>query len=255
MLGNAVNSHFALLELFSSKMSNVEFNTMIRRFFNHYYLRYISGYSTGGTPLNEALSYMLGYIPKFSKMNNVEKMSFITLTDGEGGSLVTSKGNYLEDRRYDYAKHKHFAVKNFLKDPVTKKDYPIDRSGTTHTEAILRMMKDRLNVNSVGFYICRNARGDLRSAIVNNLPGFEGSIDVMIDSMRKSFKEDGFASISNTGRDDLFIVPQNKLVLEEGEVVVEEKQTAKQIARMFSKQMGGRTTSRVLLNRFIGYVA
>lgn len=254
-LGNAVNAHFALLELFSSKMTNVEFNTMIRRVFNHHYMRYVRGYNTGGTPLNEALSYMLRYIPKFTKANNVEKMSFITLTDGEGGSLVTSSGRYLDDRRYDYATHKHIKVKNFIKDPVTKKDYAISRSGTTQTEAILRMLKDRYDVNSVGFYICRNSRSDLRSAINNNLPGFDGNHEMMIDSMRKNFKDDGFASIRNTGRDDLFIVPQNKLMLEEGEVVVEEKQTARQIARMFSKQMGGRTTSRVLLNRFIGYVA
>lgn len=255
MLGNNVNGNFALLELFSNKMSNVEFNTMIRRVFSHYYMRYVKGYNTGGTPLNEALSYMLGYVPKFMKKNNVEKMSFITLTDGEGGSLVTSQGRYLEDRRYDYHSHKNIAVKNFIKDPMTKKDYAINRSGTTQTEAILRMLKDRYDVNSVGFYICRNSRGDLRGAIKNNLPGFEGSHEAMIDDLRKSFKDDGFASIKNTGRDDLFIVPQNKLILEEGEVVVEEKQTARQIARMFSKQMGGRTTSRVLLNRFIGYVA
>lgn len=255
MLGNAVNGNFALLELFSNKMTTVEFNTMIRRVFNHYYLRYIRGYNTGGTPLNEALSYMLGHVPKFMKTNNVEKMSFITLTDGEGGSLVTSQGRYIEERNYDYQTHRNIMVKNFIKDPKTKKDYAIGRSGTTQTEAILRMLKDRYDVNSVGFYICRNSRHDLRQAINNNLPGFDGNHEQTIDNMRKSFKDDGFASIKNTGRDDLFIVPQNKLILEEGEVVVEEKQTARQIARMFSKQMGGRTTSRVLLNRFIGYVA
>lgn len=255
MLGNAVNGNMALLELFSNKMTNVEFNTMLRRVFNHYYLRYVKGYNTGGTPLNEALSYMLGYLPKFMKKNNVEKMSLITLTDGEGGSLITSSGRYLEDRKYDYQSHKNIAVKNFIKDPVTKKDYAITRQGTSQTEAILRMIKDRYDINSVGFYICRNSRGDLRAAIHHNLPGYEGSPDLMIDKMRKSFKDDGFASIKNTGRDDLFIIPQNKLILEDGEVVVEEKQTAKQIARMFTKQMSGRTTSRVLLNKFIGYVA
>ena len=254
-LGNAVNADFALLELFSSKMTNVEFNTMIKRTFNRYYLRQINGYETGGTPLNEALSYMLGHIPDFMKKNNVEKMSLITLTDGEGGSLCTSKGQYLQDKFYDYSNHKTVRVNNFIKDPVTKKDYRIDRSGTSQTEAILRMIKDRYAVNSVGFYICRNARRDLAYAVQNNLHGYEGSTDRMIDDMRKQFKENGFASIKNTGRDDLFIVPQNKLIVEEGEIVVEEKQNARQIARMFTKQMAGRTTSRVLLNQFIGYVA
>lgn len=257
VLGNAVNPHFALLEFFSSKMSTAEFNTMIRRVWNHWKLsRNTAGnYGTGGTPLNEALSYMVNYIPKFMKTNNVEKMSFITLTDGEGGSLSTSQGRYLEDRNYDYATHKNVAIKNFLKDPKSKKDYPIDRHGSTQTEAILRMMKDRLGINIVGFYICRNTRSDLGDAIRNNLPGFTGNVEATVEAFRKSFRDEGFASISNTGRDDLFIVPQSKLVVEEGELTVDEKQTARQIARMFSKQMGGRRTSRVLLNRFIGYIA
>ena len=131
----------------------------------------------------------------------------------------------------------------------------VDRNGTTQTEAILRLIKDRYDVNSVGFYICRNARGELSGAIRNNLAGFTGNLDIMVDTMRKEFKENGFASIKNTGRDDLFIVPQNKLTFEDTDIVVEEKQNARQIARMFTKQMNGQRTSRVLLNQFIGYVA
>jgi hypothetical protein len=257
LLGNAVNGDFALLEFFSSKMTNVEFNTMIRRVFNSRLLNYADGYSLGGTPLNEALSYMLSYIPKFMKTHNVEKMSLITLTDGEGGTLHTSNGRYLDSDRYDTVDghYKKIKIKNFMKDPKTKKDYAIDRNGPTQTEAILRMIKDRYDVNSVGFYVCRNARYELSRSIGNNLPGFTGSVDAVIDSMRKEFKENGFASMKNTGRDDLFIVPQNKLVFEDNDIVVEEKQSARQIAKMFSKQMSGQRTSRVLLNQFIGYIA
>ena len=258
LLGNAVNGNFALLEFFSHKMSNVEFNLMVRRLFNTRYLNYCNGYSMGGTPLNEALSYMVDYLPKFMRSHGVEKMSLITLTDGEGGSLITSDGRYLDSDRYINGvdgSYKKVKIKNFLKDPKTKKDYLVDRNGTTQTEAILRLIKDRYDVNSVGFYICRNARGELSGAIRNNLAGFTGNLDIMVDTMRKEFKENGFASIKNTGRDDLFIVPQNKLTFEDTDIVVEEKQNARQIARMFTKQMNGQRTSRVLLNQFIGYVA
>ena len=255
VLGNGINDSFSLLELFSSKMSTVEFNTMIRRLFRPWYFMKCNGYTMGGTPLNEALSFILHYLPKFAKTHNAEKMSLITLTDGEGGSLTTSSGRYIEERRYEHNTYKTIKIKNFLKDPVTKKDYPIERLGTTQTEAILRMIKDRTNVTTVGFYICRNSRRELSSAVQNNLPGFKGSSDQMIDSMRRSFRDNGFASIKNTGRDDLFIVPQNRMIVEEGELVVDEKQNAKQIARMFTKQMSGKKTSRILLNTFISYIA
>ena len=257
LLGNAVNGNFALLEFFSHKMSNVEFNLMVRRLFNTRYLNYCNGYSMGGTPLNEALSYMVDYLPKFMRSHGVEKMSLITLTDGEGGSLVTSSGRYLDNDRFDSVDghYKKIKIKNFLKDPKTKKDYAVDRSGTTQTEAILRLIKDRYDVNSVGFFVCRNGRRELSAAVHNNLAGFTGNTDIMVEDMRKEFRENGFASIKNTGRDDLFVVPQNKLTFEDADIVVEEKQSARQIARMFTKQMSGQRTSRVLLNQFIGYVA
>ena len=235
-----------------------EFNLMVRRLFNSRYLNYCNGYSMGGTPLNEALSYMVDYLPKFMRSNGVEKMSLITLSDGEGGSLITSRGSYLDNDRYINnvdGSYKKVKIKNFLKDPKTKKDYLVDRSGTTQTEAILRLIKDRYDVNSVGFYICRNGRRELSGAVHNNLAGFNGNIDIMIDTMRKEFKDNGFASIKNAGRDDLFIIPQNRMTIVDENLEIGQKQTAKQIAKTFTKHMTGKKTSRVLLNQFIGIVA
>jgi hypothetical protein len=146
-------------------------------------------------------------------------------------------------------------MKHYLQDPQTKKTYEIFDNGQSQTEAIIRLIKDRYAINIVGFYICENRRRDLSSAIRANIPGYAGSIDTMIDIMREQFRSSGFASIKSSGRDDLFIVPMNKLKVEEGEMIVEENQTAKQIARSFGKNLTGRKTSRVLLNQFIGYVA
>jgi hypothetical protein len=258
LISNAVST-FGLLEFFSSKMSNVEFNTMVRRILQPRLLNRVTAadYSTGGTPLNEALGYMVPYLAKFSKANNVEKMSFITLTDGDGSSLHSSEYRSFDEQRTDRSssEHKRIKMRHFLQDPVTKNTYQIFKSGSTHTEAILRMIKSRYDINVVGFYICRNQRRDLEQAVKSNLPSFEGSTYTMVDVMRREFRENGFASIKNTGRDELFIVPQNKLIVEEGELVVDEKQNARQIAKNFGKMLSGRKTSRVLLNQFIGYVA
>lgn len=253
---------FNLLELFSSKMSSVEFNTMSKRLINiHRFVRSKHyAYNTNGTPLNEALGYMVDYIPKFIKSHSVQKMSFITLTDGEGGSLSsnTNRRFGLDDHRFENdseGKYVKIIQKHFIKDNVTKKNYPITRYSASHTEAILRILKDRYNVNSVGFYICSNTRRDLISAIRANVSGFNGNEHMMIDVMRKFFRDDGFFSVKNSGRDDLFIIPQNKLAIENQELEILANQTAKQIANKFSKMMSSKKTSRVLLNRFIDYVA
>jgi hypothetical protein len=257
-LSNA-SVEFALFELLSSKMRAVEFNTMVRRLNTVHYFRSCKNgaYQTGGTPLNEALSYMMKHIPKFISSNNIEKMTLITLTDGEGSSL-SSRGRYsLDDWRTDIVggTYKKVRQKHFLQDPVTKKTYAISRYSNTQTEAILRMIKDRFDIKSVGFFICHNSRRYLQSAVGANLPEFSGSISTMVDEMRKSFRDDGFYSMRGTGRDDLFIIPQTTLKLEDTEIQVNDGQSAKIIARNFTKVMAGKKTSRVLLNQFIGYVA
>lgn len=262
VLNNAVNN-FALLELFSNKMSNVEFNTMCKYVMDRWFRYAKHGeYATGGTPLNEALAYMVDYIPKFIKAHNVEKMSFITLTDGEGSGLYpvvrsfdSVRNEIIVDEKTGERRYNRIQVKHFLQDSMTKKSYELPKHGSGQTEVLLRMIKDRYNVNSVGFYICPNTRRYLCQAVRANLPGFAGSEYNLVDVWRKEFRDNGFASVKNTGRDDLFIIPQNRLAVENEQLEILANQTAKQISNKFSKMMSSKKTSRVLLNKFIGYVA
>jgi uncharacterized protein with von Willebrand factor type A (vWA) domain len=263
VLNNAVNN-FALLELFSNKMSNVEFNTMCKYVMDRWFRYTKNGeYGTGGTPLNEALAYMVDYIPKFIKAHNVEKMSFITLTDGEGSalypvyrqSLDSVRNERVVDEKTGEYKYNRIQMKHFLQDTMTKKSYELPKHGNGQSEVLLRVIKDRYNVNSVGFYICPNTRRYLCQAVRANLPGFAGSEYNLVDVWRKEFRDNGFASVKNTGRDDLFIIPQNRLAVENEKLEILANQTAKQISNKFSKMMSSKKTSRVLLNKFIGYVA
>jgi predicted component of type VI protein secretion system len=66
---------------------------------------------------------------------------------------------------------------------------------------------------------------------------------------------DNFASIKNTGRDELFLIPQTATKIEEGDLTVDSTAKAQSIARNFSKYLNTKKTSRILLNRFISLVA
>jgi hypothetical protein len=254
---NVLNSNFNfdLLELFSSKMSSSEFHTMARRVIN-YKFQWNDGYSMGGTPLNEALIWVYNNLDNYIKQNAIEKMTVITLTDGEGSALHAA-GNDLYDVRNDYVdgQYKRIKQKHFIRDEVTQKTYELTRYASEQTSTILRMIKDRYNCMVVGFYICRNHRRDLESAIKSNIPGFTGNHISTIDSWRKDFRDNGFASIKGTGRDDLFLIPQNSTKIVEGELDVKADAKAASIAKNFSKFLNVKQTSRVLLNRFVGYVA
>lgn len=258
MLNNCL-SDFAMLEFLSSKMSNVEFNIMARRLYETYLFRTAKHhqYSTSGTPLNEALAYMLQYLPKFIQSSGIEKLSFITLTDGEGQSLWLNGRYGLADERIERIDGvaRKINQKYFIRDEQNKKTYSFSQRSTEQTDSLLRMIKDKFNAEVVGFYICDNHRNRLSGAIHANLAGFTGDTWRIIEDMRKEFRDQGFYSMKNTGRDDLFIIPASSLRVDDSEVTITENQSAKQIARAFSKVMSGRKTSRVLLNKFIGYVA
>ena len=117
------------------------------------------------------------------------------------------------------------------------------------------MIKDRYNISMVGFHICQNRGRDLRSVAHSNLPNFNGDIHILIESWKKDFKSNGFSSVKNTGRDELFLIPQSSTKIQEGELDVKADTNAKAIAKNFGKFLNVKKTSRVLLNRFVGLVA
>jgi hypothetical protein len=252
---NMVNSNdsvvdggnFNLLELFSNKMSTTEFNTMIKKLLDPRVFWH-RGYDLGGTPLNEALLWTYNNIGEYMKNHRIEKMNFITLSDGAGGTMQASGGI----NRYSYGAVK---VKNLVRDPVTKKTYPFGYEPNQQTETLLKMIKDRYNIRTIGFYICANRRSTLACAVKDNVYDYKGNADAIIEEMRKSFRQDGFYSLRGTGRDDLFIVPADKTKIDEGELTVSSDMSSRKLASTLGKYLNTKKTSRVLLSRFIGYVA
>jgi hypothetical protein len=250
--GTVFSNRFNLLELFSNRMTMSEFNGMVRRMLDPRVFWH-RGYDLGGTPLNEALLWVYNNIGDYAKANRIEKMNLITLSDGAGGPLQST----LSFSRYNrsYINGKHCKVHDFVRDDATKKNYKFGYDANQQTETILKMIKDRYDVRVVGFYICANRRRTLECAIADNVHGFNGDVGLTIDAMRKDFRDNGFYSLGGTGRDDLFIVPAEKTKIDEGELVVESDMSARRLATSLGKFLNTKKTSRVLLSRFIGYIA
>lgn len=244
----------SLLELFSSKMTTSEFNSMTRRLLDRRFTCN-PGYLTGGTPLNESLVWIFNNLGKFIKDNNIEKTTLITLTDGGGHALSTNKEFGLTPYRADNIEKITVKQKHFICDEKTQKTYQITNDPTQQTNTFLNMIKDRYNVAIVGFYICRNTRRELISAIMLNVPNYYGNADLLIGQWRRSFKENNFASVKNTARDELFIIPQDDTKIVENELDINANANARTIAKNFGKYLNIKKTSRVLLNRFVALIA
>lgn len=249
---NLYYSNFRLLELFSSKMTNSEFNKMIDVTVSKYFT-FQNGFRLGSTPLNESLTYLYNYIPQFQQQYNVEKMTLITLTDGDGSILKNKDGYNIRRGRQEYmSADKYVTLVPFLTDKVTKKNYPLDDTAV-HTKSLLKAIKDRYNLTTLGFYITQTGFRSMINALDSH--GLERNYG-MVDDLKTEMRKNGFASLKNTGRDDLFLIPiSSTKIRDDKELEVSANDSGSKIARQFSKALNTKKTSRVLLNQFIGWVA
>jgi hypothetical protein len=248
-----VCGNFNLFEFFSSKMSNTEFNKMVEWMVRKPWA-WSPKYSLNSTPLNEGLLFMVEYLGKFIKNNNVEKTSFITLTDGEGHGIQGM--HQIVGHQYNSAGKRLNRV-NYLRDPVTRREYNISGDGTDQTKIFLRIIKDRYNASTIGFHVIRNSQRDMASFIRYNVPECSNGAHeyAMIQEIKKDFRTQDFSMLKNAGRDELYLLPASKMETDEGELKVSTEMNSKQIAKQFTKFLDVKKTSRLLLNRFVALVA
>ena len=249
-LGN--DAAFKLLEFFSNKMTNSEFNSMISLVLNRPWR--FKDYGLNGTPLEEAMIYMVKYLEKFKQENKVEKLSFITLTDGEGGTLHSSYGKKTTDG-HSYEDTKRVTVRAILRDPITKKEYPLGDCANTQMTAIRKLIQDRLDARVVGFYIISKNTREIERFVKNNV--YSKTIEQLrsyVNDTHEKLKGDKYCVLNMPGYDDFYLLTTTKI--QEHDIDnVNSDMSATAIARNLSKMMNSRKVSRVVLERFISVVS
>lgn len=255
-------NEFKLMELFSDKMTNSDFKFMIENITNPI-ITYRSGFKLGGTPLSQALAYLYNYIPKFKASNNVEKLTLVTLTDGESNNMYgyNSSGERAvirQGRRYlgrEDGKEIYMNEIPHYQDLVTKKNYRVQEECDA-TKCLLQMIKDRHDITVLGFFICSTAYSALNSAMWAHFGSSKFITNSEMVELRTTMRKQGFVSLKNTGRDELFLIPLSATKIQDDTALeTSAKDSAAKIARNFSKFLNTKKESRVLLSKFIGWVA
>jgi len=257
------NFTFSLLELFSNKMNAAELGKafefmMIMKenlsAYSYYYrCQDVNRFTPGipdfmqlcGTPLNSAIIAALEVIPKFQKENRVQIVNSVFLTDGDS--------HY---RQYYMGKNKHweaFSVLGenvFFVDPVTKKDYRAD-SRYDFTELFYQILKDRLGVNIMGFYLINNGMFKRFSLSMASVMGIEQ------DEILKKFRtKNCFVATKFKGYDELYYLKDGKNLNVDSEgFTVKEDATKGQIASAFKKFNRDKLASRIIMKSFAEMIA
>lgn len=232
-----------LMEFFNHKMSNREFNQMSKALFHTSQVIIQQDYQLYATPLNEALAYIALKLGDLILMNNVEKTTVVTLTDGEGHTLNSNN------------RHSSFYFKNviktFLKDDKTKINYSFDADATHQSTALLNMIRDRYQCKIISYYIGGTKPGDIMTGCRYN-----GISVINVDDIRKEIRDNSFAKFSSPARDEFVYISSKSLKIDEDEdFSINEKQSAKSIAKTFTKALEKRSVNRPLLTNFIQHIA
>lgn len=245
------NDSVTLIELFSHKMSERETLEMIGYLLGRIWYN-STDYSLSGTPLNEALIMMTKHLDKFIKQNNVEKMIFITLTDGEGNALHSFGCHRLEATDYNQYS-KVIRLKHYLKDPITGKQYEIDQYSSTQTMGLLNLIKDRYNCINIGFNLINNNYGAV-NRFIKNVAELEHA---NIYNVQTKLRAEKYYKINYSGYSTYYLVDNKGLDIKNETDLnkVNSIMTANQVSKALSKVMSTNKSSRIILNNFVTEIA
>ena len=247
------NNNFALIELFSDKMKNHEFSTMCEALYSNPW-NSVDHYHLNGTPLNAALIYSVDYLGKFLRSTGTEKNTFILLTDGDGEGVQNSTMRPLTGRYRDFTSGKNVNYKSYLRDPVTKLEYPIWQDDSINvTNSLLDIIRTRYGVKVIRFFVTPASVGQIRRFMDHN--SVSQSVINEVETLTKKFRKDNYLQIDGiAGVDKMFLIKSNTKV-SDGELEVDENMNARQLSAQLKNSLQTSRTSRVLLSRFIDEIA
>ena len=266
---------FNLLHFFSSKMKNKDEMDMM-----HYLYMIASKWSyrdwrndgypylvprmlnLGGTPLNSAIIAALQVVPEFKKVNGVQKVHTIFLTDGASHKIggvhkyQTHEGETLESYEgiYGYGVGRSVYVDQKFGNKVSSDSYSDDRD--TQMSALLDLLRKRVPDMSVtNFFVAGSGRkGFVKPSEVEYVMGY-GSYLASCEIAKKIRKENVGIVPNAQGFDTVYILPGLGGMDMDSELDVEVGASKAQLKRAFSKMSVGKVVNRPLLNNFIKMVA
>jgi len=235
-----------LLEVFSSKMTAAEYNTMLK-----YVLispdipndpAIIYKYCLGSTPLAPSILAMRKIIPDFQKEHKVNKTVLITYTDGENTTDIINIGSRFSRNKF------------FLHDTISKKKYrAYDKNRSicnNMISAIYKMLIDRYGIINLGFHITND---DILSPL-RSITDFSGDVDA-IYGLQKEQKEHGFCSFSSESYHKHYFVRPGLLIDKKKEVINLTENSSTIAIKNVIRHAGGKFKTKILIEKFIESIA
>jgi len=256
-----IPNDFRLLEFFSSQMNAKMLDNQMRYIWaqswgqNAYNVKPFSEYSLGGTPLAEAVMCMREAVKEMKRVENIQKVNVVSLTDGEANPMSWVVENYPEghyregEMRVDYLCHHRYKV-FILRDSETGYSRRINSSPYSTTSEIVSFYKEITDYNWIGIRLC--TKSELNRLLSDVVPNDQ-------EKYHKQWSKDRFVALNGeTGFSKQFFLPNNYIGGGTDDLEVKQKNevaTKAELTRAFKKHMGSKMTNKTILNAFIEQIA
>lgn len=219
---------------------------LYQRSIGKYYYRFCKYEDWGSTPLNQALVVSHHLIKKFKRKHNIEKMNFITFTDGDANNV----------HRYSMlnAANQHKAVIPSTSEIMLNVDgskIKSSRYGKRLTTALLTNIKKKYKTNNIGFFMAESG-AEWR----HRLWDIADQLDIYAEDYRKSagqeYRKNKCVTVNNVlGYSEYYLVKGGKtLDTTEEEFEVAEDASNANIRNAFKKFAKSKKLNKVLMTKF-----
>jgi hypothetical protein len=245
---------FRLLNLFTSKVNAREMEEQMKNIWACCWSFQRTGFAhphhleLSGSPLGDTMIALHALIPQFQKVNKVQKVNVVFLTDGEGyvNAIVKTKKNKFGKDYFGMTKPFDMT----LRDKKSGRVYSSFEYGNfpKYAKVLLASLKDKFpTVNFINFRIVPGR--DFKTCW-----SWYGKEDGSYDQVKAIYKKNQFITFSGTGFDQFNVLPSNTLAQDEN-FEVEEGASASKIKSAFVKMLGKKKTNKKLLSSFVDLIA
>ena len=202
----------------------------------------------GSTPLNQALIVSHSLIKKFRVKHNIEKMNFLTFTDGDANSMRVVQDPKLEENKFDC---NYSSIKLFVDGKSIESN---TRRGITG--ALLNNIRKRYGVNTVGFFMADdNYHWNNKLGTICHEMGYDW-YDYKPETTKEYRKNKCVEVKGFSGYDTFYLVKGNKnLDTSADDFDPNEDATKGQIGTAFKKYSKSKKLNKVLMTKFGAAVA
>ena len=199
----------------------------------------------GGTPLDTVLTAMPTVIQDFINRHRVQKLNFVTLTDGDSSYISTSHDHS------DYVAGRKYQVK------LAGKVHQLSQNGCTGQ--LMEIIRGMPGVTTIGFYLPGHKQ-DIKRQIERNIGGWNRKD---VNTLRKEHSKIGFLNMEKRGYDAYYLLDSDVSINDSDFVMTKpievdiskDKRSQTRLAKEFGKHHSAARKNRVLLTNIAAQIA